>query len=220
MDIQNLLKIALVENDKARDRSQQTELGASSVGGCRRQAWQIIHQKPKTNFQTESLAAIIGTALHATIAESMKNIDSFGDDFLIEEGFSTPDLKGHIDLYIKSTKTIVDWKTSTKKKLAAFPSPQQIMQVNLYGYLLVANGYEVDNVSLVCIPRDGVMADVKVWQQPYNPEIAQEGLAWIRDLQETLTPPEPEKHRRFCESFCEYYNRNAGLEETGCSGIM
>jgi len=220
VNIQNLLKSALVENDKARDRSLQTELGASSVGGCRRQAWQIIHQKPKTNLETESLAAIIGTALHATIAESMKNIDPFGDDFLIEEGFSTPDLKGHVDLYIKSTKTVVDWKTSTKKKLAQFPSEQQIMQVNLYGHLLIANGYAVDTVSLVCIPRDGMMSDVKVWQAPYSQEIANQGLAWVRDLQETLSPPEPEKHRRFCESFCEYYNSNAGMEGIGCAGMM
>ena len=219
MDIQNLLKSALIENDKARDRSQQTELGASSVGGCRRQAWQIIHQKPKANFQTESLAAIIGTALHATIAEAMKNIDPFGDDFLIEEGFSTPDLKGHIDLYIKSTQTIVDWKTSTKKKLAQFPTPQQIMQVNLYGYLLTANGLEVKTVSLVCIPRDGVMADVKVWQAPYDPQLAQQGLAWVRDLQESISPPAPEKNYRFCQSFCEYYNSNAEMEGIGCSGM-
>ena len=220
MNIQNLLKSALVENDKARDRSQQTELGASSVGGCRRQAWQIIHQKPKTNFETESLAAIIGTALHATIAESMKNIDPFGDDFLIEEGFSTPDLKGHVDLYIKSTKTVVDWKTSTKKKLAQFPSEQQVMQVNLYGHLLTANGYEVDNVSLVCIPRDGMMSDVKVWQAPFSQELANQGLAWVRDLQETISPPAPEKHRRFCASFCEYYNSNAITEGIGCAGMM
>ena len=220
MDIQNLLKSALVENDKARDRSQQVELGASSVGGCRRAAWQIIHQKPKTNFNTESLAAIIGTALHATIAEAMSNIDPFGDDLLIEQGFKTPDLKGHVDLYVKSTKTVIDWKTTTKKKLSTFPSEQQMMQVNLYGHLLEANGYEVENVALVAIPRDGRMQDVKVWQAPYKPEIAQYGLSWVRDLQEIISPPAPEKSFRFCKDFCEYYNPNAQAEGIGCEGMM
>jgi hypothetical protein len=68
MDIATLLKVALNEHDDARERSQQTELGASSVYGCKRQAWNILRQVPKTNLETESLAAIIGTAVHATIA--------------------------------------------------------------------------------------------------------------------------------------------------------
>ena len=89
MDIKNLLKVALYEQDGQRDRSQQTALGASSVGGCRRQAWNILNAVPKTNPDTEHLAAIIGTALHASIAGAMEAADPFGDDFLIEQGFET-----------------------------------------------------------------------------------------------------------------------------------
>ena len=55
MDIGGLLKSALTSYDDARERSNQAEIGPSSVGGCARQAWNIIHQMPKTNFEIESI---------------------------------------------------------------------------------------------------------------------------------------------------------------------
>jgi CRISPR/Cas system-associated exonuclease Cas4 (RecB family) len=216
MDIQGLLKVALVDNDKARERSLQTEIGASSVYGCSRQAWSIIHKVEKTNRDTESLGAIIGTAVHAVLAEAMKEQDPFGDDFLIEQGFSTPDLKGHIDLYIKSAKTVIDWKTTTKKNMSKFPSEQQKMQVHLYGYLLEENGYEVENVALCAIPRDGWMKDVKVHIEPYDRETALQGIRWVRDLQNQVSPPKPEKHHNFCKDFCDFYDATG---VNGCTGI-
>ena len=213
MDIHALLKTALKENDKARERSLQTELGASSVYGCKRQAWSILRQVPKTNHDTESLAAIIGTAVHATVAEAMKNIDVFGDDFLIEQGFSTPDLKGHCDLFIKSTGTVIDWKTTTKKNLSKFPTEQQKMQVQLYGYLIEEAGHMVHEVCLVAIIRDGQMKDTKVHQEPYDRNKALEGIQWIKDLQNTVYPPAPERPRIFCKDFCEWYDPTG---EVGC----
>ena len=215
MDIGALLKVALNEHDDARERSLQTELGASSVYGCKRQAWSILRQVPKTNHNTESLAAIIGTAVHATIAEAMKNADPFGEDFLIEQGFSTPDLKGHCDLFVKSTGTVIDWKTTTKKNTSKFPSEQQKMQVQLYGYLIEEAGYEVKTVSLVAIMRDGQMKDIKVHQEPYDRNKALEGIQWIKDLQNTIYPPEPERPRIFCKDFCEWYDPTG---VTGCMG--
>ena len=67
MNIIKTLTTALKEADEQRDRSVQVELGASSVGGCKAQAWHILNQTPKTNHDTESLAAIIGTAMHTAI---------------------------------------------------------------------------------------------------------------------------------------------------------
>lgn len=215
MDVHALLKTALIENDKARERSQQTELGASSVYGCRRQAWNIIRQVPKTNHDTESLAAMIGTAVHATIADAMKAADVFGDDFIIEQGFSTPDLKGHCDLFIKSTGTVIDWKTTTKKNLSKFPTDQQKMQVQLYGYLIEEAGHMVHSVTLVAIARDGGMKDIKVHEEPYSREEALKGIQWIKDIQNTVFPPEPERPKQFCKFYCEWYDPTG---VTGCLG--
>lgn len=214
MDIQNLLKLALYDNDDQRDRSKQTALGASSVGGCRRQAWSIINNIPKTNANTERLAAIIGTALHSTIAEAMKTADPFGEDFLIEQGFETELLKGHCDLFIKSTGSVIDWKTTTKAKLVKFPDTQQRMQVQLYGYLIEEAGHVVNDVSLVAIPRDGGTKDIKVHTEPYKREIAQQGLDWIAEIKAMETAPAPEKSAFYCRNYCNWFDASGA----GCSG--
>lgn len=207
MDIAELLKTALVDNDRSRARSLQKELGASSVGGCRRQAWSIINQVPKTNFDTDSLAAMFGTAMHETIAKALEQADPFGD-FLIEQEFRTPDLKGHVDLYIKSAKMVVDWKTITSKKLDKFPTNQQKIQVMLYGYLLEENGYEVESVALAAICRDGKMADTKVWSAKYDRSVALAGIEWIKQLKEMKEPPAPEERWFFCKNYCEYFDES------------
>jgi len=212
MNIELLLKTALKDNDRSRERSQQTQLGASSVGGCRRQAFHILNATPKTNHDTENLAAIIGTSLHATIAEAMKKMDVFGDDFLIEQEFNTPDLKGHCDLFIKSTGTVIDWKTTSKKNIASFPSDQQRMQVQLYGYLIEEAGHKVNEVCLVAITRDGTFGHTKVHKEPYDREMALQGIEWIKDIQGMTIAPEPEKPRGFCRSYCEWY------DESGTAG--
>ena len=47
MEIIKTLTTALKEADNQRARSTQVELGASSVGGCRAQAWLTINQPQK-----------------------------------------------------------------------------------------------------------------------------------------------------------------------------
>ena len=180
MDFSNLLAKSLTAYDNSRDRSTQVEIGPSQIGGCRRQVYHQLIGTPETNPNTESLAAILGTFIHSGIAEAIKREDPFGDNFLIEEEFAAGDLKGHVDLYIKDQKTIVDWKTTKLKSLRFFPSDQQRMQVQIYGWLLSANGYEVENVALVAVPRDGVMAQIKTHVELYDPEIAKKGLAWLK----------------------------------------
>jgi CRISPR/Cas system-associated exonuclease Cas4 (RecB family) len=88
------------------------------------------------------------------------------------------------------------------------------MQVQLYGYLIEEAGHMVHEVCLVAIPRDGWQKDVKVHTEPYDREKALQGIQWIKDLQNTIYPPEPERPRQFCKNFCEYY------DETGVSGCL
>jgi hypothetical protein len=88
------------------------------------------------------------------------------------------------------------------------------MQVQLYGYLIEEAGYEVKTVSLVAIMRDGQMKDVKVHQEPYDRAKALEGIQWIKDLQNTVYAPAPERPRVFCKDFCEWY------DPTGVVGCM
>lgn len=216
MDIVKTLTTALKDADSVRGRSTQVEIGASSVGGCKAQAYHIINQTPKTNENTESLATILGTAIHSVIAEALIKYDVFGDDFMIEQGFSTDELKGHCDFYSRSAKLVADWKTTSLKNMAKFPTPQQKMQVHLYGYLLTQNGYEVEQVALVAIPRDGKMGDIRVWQDKYSPYQAEKGLAWLREIKAMETPPPPERSAQyFCSGYCQFYDPTG---VTGCKG--
>ena len=85
MDLQDLLSKSLIAHDNKRDRSKQVEIGPSSVGGCRRQVYHKIIGTPVTNPNTDSLAAILGTFIHAGIAEAIVREDPFKDNFLIEQ---------------------------------------------------------------------------------------------------------------------------------------
>lgn len=217
MDLSNLLAKSLTAYDNSRDRSVQVEIGPSQIFGCRRQVYHQLKGTPETNHNTEALAAILGTFIHAGVAEAIKREDPFGDNFLIEQEFVAGDLKGHVDLYIKDQKTIVDWKTTKLKSLRYFPSPQQRMQVQIYGYLLSANGYEVENVALVAIPRDGEMSQIKTHIELYDPKIAKQGLTWLAEVKELAasseSPPAPEKDALFCANYCSYYDATG---EVGC----
>lgn len=207
-DITKMLQSALSGHDNQRDRSVQKEIGPSAVGDCRRKVFMQITGAPKVN-ETDSLAAIMGTFIHSGIAESIKREDPFNDNFLIEQGFSFNGLRGHVDLYIKDLKQVVDWKTTKVKSLRYFPSPQQKMQVQLYGYLLENNGYPVEKVSLVALARDGSFGDVRQYTEDYEPQKAAEGLEWlaeVRKMAEDNLPPEPEKDVFFCRSYCSFYD--------------
>ena len=217
MNIIKTLTTALKEADGQRDRSLQVELGASSVGGCRAQAWHILNQTPKTNHDTESLAAIIGTATHSAIHDALKAHDIFGDDFILEEEFSDDYFKGHCDFYSRKDETVYDWKTTTLEKLAkgGLPTAQQKMQVNIYASL-IAQKYPVKRVGLVFIPRDGKMSQIVSWEADYDPELVNEARSWVAQVKAMETPPPPERSARFfCANYCNYFDRTG---VTGCQG--
>ena len=217
MDIIKTLTTALKDADANRGRSKQVALGASSVGGCRRQAWHILQQTPATNHDTENLAAIIGTAIHGAIFEAMKAADIFGDDFILEEKFEDEYFVGNCDFYSRKDQAVFDWKSVTLAKLAkgGLPTKQQKMQVNIYASL-IAQQYPVKTVGLVFIPRDGKMSDIKVWQADYDPKLVEEARAWVADVKSRTEPPAPENSAAFfCRHYCKFYDPTG---EIGCVG--
>ncbi len=181
-DLNSLLSKSLTAFDANRDRSKQIEVGPSALGGCRRQIYYHLTEQPTTNPETESLAAILGTFIHAGISEAIIREDPFGDNFIIEEEVSHDGLKGHVDLFIKDSGMVVDWKTTKKKSLRYFPSQQQRWQVQTYGWLLANNGHQVNQVALVAIPRDGDMAEIRVHVENYDEAIALEALNWLDEV--------------------------------------
>ena len=219
IDLQQMLAKSLVAHDGQRDRSKQVAIGPSSLGGCSRRVWHDLKRSEKINT-TETLAAILGSFIHAGVEKAIRREDPFGDNFLIEIEVSHGDLMGHCDLFIKDQGIVVDWKSTTKKGFRYFANQQQRWQIQTYGWLLEKNGYEVKEVSLVGIPRDGNMADIKVHREPYDPAIAEGAIAWLENIKqivETDAPaPAPEKFAPFCTNYCSYFDPT-GVK--GCPSI-
>lgn len=215
-DPKELLLSVLHAKDASRDRSTQTEVGPSEIGGCRRKVWYRLNAQPHTNENQSKLAAIMGTAIHAAIEDAIQHLDPEGKDYLVESEVAHGDMKAHVDLFIPSTGAVIDWKTSKVKNLSYFPSTQQRWQVQLYGYLLSKNGYEVKTVNLVAIARDGDEKNVKVHTENYSEEVALTAMAWLEEVKAMKELPEPEKDSNFCKNYCQYYDVT---EQMGCGGL-
>lgn len=195
------------------ERSLQREVGPSEIGGCRRKVWHRLQGTTPVNVKTLGAAAFMGTAIHEKIEQRLRDIAD--DRYMIEVEVEFGGLKGHVDVYDTVDREVIDWKTITLKKARWFPSEQQWMQVHLYGLLLTENGYPVDNVTLVGIPRDGNERDVLVRSEPWQRGIAEEGLAWLADVRGSVLPPEPERPVSFCRDYCGFFGETGVL---GCPG--
>ena len=216
-DPKELLLHVLHSQDASRDRSTQTEVGPSEIGGCRRKVWYRLNEQPHTNENQSKLAAIMGTAIHATIEEAITKLDPEAKDYLVETEVSYDGMKAHVDLFVPSTGAVIDWKTSKIKNMGYFPSNQQRWQVQLYGYLLSKNGYQVNTVNLVAIARDGEEKDVKVHSEPYDETMAHAALLWLENVKNSKELPPAEKDASFCKSYCQYYDASG---ELGCTGLI
>jgi CRISPR/Cas system-associated exonuclease Cas4 (RecB family) len=215
-DPKELLLHVLHARDASRDRSLQTEVGPSEIGGCKRKVWYRLNAQPHTNENQSKLAAIMGTAIHAAIEDAIGALDPDGKEYLVETEVAYGDMKAHVDLFVPSTGAVIDWKTSKIKNLGYFPSNQQRWQVQLYGYLLSKNGYEVKTVNLVAIARDGAEKDIKVHTEPYDETMAEAALLWLANVKASTVLPEPEKDASFCKDYCQYYD---ATEQMGCGGL-
>ena len=215
-DPKELLLHVLHTKDASRSRSTQTQVGPSEIGGCRRKVWYRLNAQPETNENQSKLAAIMGTAIHAAIEDAIGHIDPDSKEYLVETEVAYGDMKAHVDLFVPSTGAVIDWKTSKVKNLSYFPSKQQRWQVQVYGYLLSKNFYDVKTVNLVAIARDGAEKDIKVHTEPYDEAVALEAFAWLNEVKTSVTLPEPEKDQSFCKDYCQYYD---ATETMGCGGL-
>lgn len=209
MDRQDFLE--LIDGSRSK-RSLQKDVGPSEIGGCERRLWYRLKGTPPCN-ETLQMAAFMGTAIHEKLERSMKARDPFESRYLTELSVEYDGLTGHVDVYDKEQRRVIDYKSNTKRKLAEFPDASQVAQVQVYGYLLSQNGYAVDTVSLVGIPRDGNELHVKIHVEPYDEGVALEALGVLRRVGAMVDPPEPEEPARFCRDYCSYFDSTG---EQGC----
>lgn len=218
-DPRALLIRALTNHSNSRARTQQKELGPSSIGDCRRKVWHQIRGDEESN-ETEILPALLGTFIHEGIAKALAEDDSPFDtskQFLLEHETGYAGMPGHVDFYHKGFAVVCDWKSSTKAKLKDFPTVNNIWQVQNYGLMLAKEGYPVKKVAIVVIPRDGRMDQIASWVGDYDEAIALQGRDWVDDIITLVETggeaPAPEKYRSYCQLYCEFFDESG---RNGC----
>lgn len=184
-------------NIKNHPRSQQKRIGPSEIGiDCTRR---LLHKLAGHNEPDRGPAwkPTVGTALHAQMETWFQAVNDFlPGSYLIEEKVNVgriadTDITGSTDLFIPEAKTVVDWKfvgpTRLKHYRSKGPSNQYRIQAHLYGKGWVAAGYQVEQVMIAFLPRDGDLSDSYFWWEPFDPMTAIQALVRANQLQAGIT---------------------------------
>ena len=216
-------------------RSLQAAIGPSEVGipCARRLAYRLLDW-PEVNADTDPWASIIGTAVHAWMAETYEaeNRRLGRERYLIERTLQiTPSLVGHSDLFDRDLGCVMDWKVVGLDRLKEYrrkgPGEQYRTQAHIYGLGQQLAGERVEHVAVVFLPRGGRIDGLHVWTEPYDSAVAVEAirrLATIRDLVHTIDPEaNPNTWAllptadAYC-AFCPYYLPGCTDLSAGCPG--
>jgi hypothetical protein len=224
-------------------RSQQVHLGPSEIGeACDRQVVGKLAGAPRTNHISDPWPSIVGTAVHAWLAEAC-NDDNRRDRtlrFLTEVAVAPhPGYAGHADLYDAEEAAVVDWKilgasSLSKVKSPKGPSRRYQVQLLLYGAGFRALGLPVKRVVLAALPRTAATLDgMYIWDRVCTPAdeelvrevldrmaIRQEIAAWVRDGSMSLmqVPAHPDDDGCY---FCPLYRAQSAYDGgPGCPGTL
>lgn len=95
------------------------------------------------------------------------------------EGYG--DIVGTTDMWYSKERAVVDWKIVGLKNLKKYRiggvSEQYRFQAMLYGMGCHLQGYDVDKIAIVFIPRDSSnVKDIWVHEEAWQPEMAEAAL--------------------------------------------
>lgn len=179
----------LLEWDRRRPRSQQTELGMSEIGECRRRAGYRLAGTPPTN-PSGSVQAVLGTAIHDAIERVFHDLQADGaipPEDLVEHEVRYAGILGHLDRFHTATGTLEDTKSTSQRWLDHImlngPSRAHVWQLHLYGAALLVQGHEVRRLVIAYIARDtGTEHRVEI---DFDPTVVKAALAWLEQVRTT-----------------------------------
>jgi hypothetical protein len=215
VDICQELLDDLYAHDQARDRSRQRSLGMSEIGICRRRA-QYIMQGQAGNGRGSGMAAIVGTALHETIAAARKHRGLLQEQEVRLSLLDGHTIVGHVDEIDLAKRVIRDWKGSTEGKIAEvrLHGPQQtyINQVHLYAAAALEGGLLIDDgrpviLELIFIDRNGKVPPY-CWSTRYTPEGLAPALEWLHEVKDGVASGEwmpQDKPVTWCQDYCQFF---------------
>ena len=223
-------------------RSLQKRIGPSEIGvPCDRRLGYQLSGMTEVNPRGVAWKPYIGTALHEQFANIMAKEELARWDakqvatrWHVEERVTVGEIggvsiTGSADLFDEATGTVFDWKTTSKNQIRENwrrngPGPQYRAQAHLYGRGFASQGYQVLNVALIWLTRDGEWEDRYVWSEPYDEQIAIDALARanaIHTTVELLGPdvaiPKLATADVYCRS-CPFYRPRAKNAAEGCTG--
>jgi len=163
-------------------RSLQKQIGPSEVGmDClRRLAYKLLDHEERP--QAPNWKATVGTAVHAWLEDvfTETRVD-------VGEVPGIGHITGSCDLYDRVTGTVLDHKcvgpAQLKKYRANGPSQQYRTQAHLYGRGWGRAGMRATHVAICFLPRNGDLRDAYLWHEPYNEQIAVDGLNRLAGIQ-------------------------------------
>lgn len=218
-------------------RSQQKRIGPSEIGiDCTRR---LIHKLAGDDEPERGPAwkPTVGTACHAQMEEWFEQENEYMPGaYKIEQRVTVgkigeTDITGSTDLFIPSRGTVVDWKfvgpTRLKYYRSKGPSNQYRVQAHLYGKGWVAAGYEVKQVMIAFLPRDGELSDAYFWWESYYPMVGTMGLIRANQLWQKIQAQGKEKtleeyqacDDRWCP-YCAPANQVAKKKQTDLFSIV
>ena len=176
----------LLEWDRRRGRSQQTEIGMSEVGGCRRRAGYRLAGTPPVD-PGGSVQAVMGTAIHHAVEQVFHAMQQEGlipPEDLVEYEVRFAGVLGHLDRYETATKRLYDTKTTSGRWLehiiAHGPDEQHVWQTHLYAASLIASGYPVREIVIDYLARDTGKDHQAIID--FNPKHVKAALDWLEQI--------------------------------------
>jgi hypothetical protein len=218
-------------------RSLQKAIGPSEVGmDClRRLAYKLLDHEERP--QAPNWKATVGTAVHSWLEDvftadpeiQASGLQRWCTETRVDVG-EVPGI-GHItgscDLYDRVTGTVLDHKcvgpAQLKKYRANGPSQQYRTQAHLYGRGWVRAGMRATHVAICFLPRNGDLRDAYLWHEPYDEQIAVDGLNRLAGIQALIQMqgdqalPLIPTADQYCFN-CPFYKAGSSDLADGCPG--
>jgi hypothetical protein len=231
-ELANELTNIITEASRFSPRSQQVYIGPSEVGQecVRRLAYKLLDWEKANESGGGSWAANVGTAIHSFLEEIFSK---HPEKYEVEQKVQIrANLSGTVDLFDKEKGYVLDWKTTSpagvKAKRSEGATPQQVTQVQLYGYGKAQQGVQVNKVGLIFLPTGGQITDMHIELYDYDENAALSALARLDSVYELLStidveenpqmwPLIPATPSRMC-MYCPYYRPFSTDLSIACNG--
>jgi hypothetical protein len=196
------IRAVVLDADRTAPRSLQTALGPSEVGEpcARRLAYRIMNE-PSVNTDSDPWAAIVGTAVHAWLANAftMANTRLGRIRYLVEQRLLiVSGLIGSCDLFDVDHLAVIDHKVVGATAMTEYkrngPPDAYRAQIHLYGKGYRKLGLPVSQVALAFYPRGGMLSGLYVWSEPFNETVADAALNRLWQITEAIVALDVEHH--------------------------